>query len=59
MVFFCSQFFESDVSSDKARSQFMRKCPEEDQCCFSLREYMDIEFWGRECSKACRMRCSR
>ena len=26
----------------------MKKCPDEDTCCFSLREYMAIDFWGRK-----------
>ena len=54
------QFFESDVilgasgngdtlfrTKDKG-AEYMRRCPEEDTCCFSLREYMSIDFWGRK-----------
>jgi hypothetical protein len=56
------QFFESDVilgssgdgdtlfrTKDKG-AEYMKRCPEEDTCCFSLREYMSIDFWGRKYS---------
>lgn len=43
------QFLESDaVRGDK---EFMKTCPEDDTCCFSLREHMTIDFWGRELSQ--------
>ncbi len=52
------QFFESDVilgaSGDSDNlfndrgSEYMKACPKEDTCCFSLREYMSIDFWGRK-----------
>ena len=32
----------------KGRPQYMKECPPEDTCCFSLREYMNIDFWGRK-----------
>ena len=38
------QFFEHDIAEDN--HDFMVKCPDEDQCCFALREHMTVEFWG-------------
>ena len=26
----------------------MKECPEEDTCCFALRESMTVDFWGRK-----------
>ncbi len=40
------QFFEHDIAEDN--TEFVRQCPPDDQCCFSLREHMSIEFWGRK-----------
>ena len=51
------QFFEHDVSFPSSSSQasnkssFLRQCPESDNCCFSLREHMNLEFWGRKCTQ--------
>ena len=52
------QFFETEFnhahsgggegSKGDTDGAYMKECPEEDQCCFSLREYMSIDFWGRE-----------
>ena len=50
--FFETEFMSSSSSNKNRRGDgndaYMRECPEEDQCCFSLREYMSIDFWGRE-----------
>jgi hypothetical protein len=40
------QFLESDVATGK--TEFTRECPDDERCCFSLREYMSIDFWGRK-----------
>lgn len=40
------QFFEHDIAEDS--NKFLKVCPEDEQCCFSLREHMSIEFWGRK-----------
>ena len=40
------QFFEHDVAEN--RSMHLRQCPPEDQCCFTLREHMAVEFWGHQ-----------
>ena len=41
------QFFEHDIAENG--NKFLKECPdEEEKCCFSLREHMTIEFWGRE-----------
>ena len=50
-----SQFFAGDSGGDAlfrsgAAESYMKKCPDEDTCCFSLREYMAIDFWGRKCT---------
>ena len=47
--FFAGDNKDSLFKSDAAES-YMRKCPDEDTCCFSLREYMAIDFWGRKCT---------
>ena len=48
-------FFAGDSGGDAlfrsgAAESYMKKCPDEDTCCFSLREYMAIDFWGRKCT---------
>ena len=46
-------FFAGDSDAlfrSGAAESYMRKCPDEDTCCFSLREYMAIDFWGRKSS---------
>ena len=48
-TFFAGDNKDSLFKSDAAES-YMRKCPDEDTCCFSLREYMAIDFWGRKCT---------
>ena len=40
------QFFEHDVAEN--RSVYLRQCPPGDQCCFTLREHMAVEFWGHQ-----------
>ena len=40
------QFFEHDVAEN--RSMYLRQCPPEDSCCFTLREHMAVEFWGHQ-----------
>ena len=48
-----SDVFAGDSGGDAlfrsgAAEGYMKKCPDEDTCCFSLREYMAIDFWGRK-----------
>ena len=48
-----SDVFAGDSGGDAlfrsgAAESYMKKCPDEDTCCFSLREYMAIDFWGRK-----------
>ncbi|TRY74088.1 hypothetical protein TCAL_01588 [Tigriopus californicus] len=38
------QFFESDIAQKE--ESYLKQCPGDDLCCFSLREYMYIDFWG-------------
>ena len=40
------QFFDHDVAEN--RSVYLRQCPPDDQCCFTLREHMAVEFWGHQ-----------
>ena len=40
------QFLESDAAAGK--TEFSKECPADDACCFSLREHMNIDFWGRK-----------
>jgi len=40
------QFFEHDISENG--NKFLKECPDDEKCCFSLREHMAIQFWGRE-----------
>ena len=40
------QFFDHDVAEN--RSVYLRQCPPDDQCCFTLREHMSVEFWGHQ-----------
>jgi len=43
------QFFENDVAEHN--NKFLKVCPEGEECCFSLREHMAVEFWGRKSNK--------
>ena len=41
------QFFEHDIAENG--NKYLKECPDSDEkCCFSLREHMSIEFWGRK-----------
>ena len=40
------QFFDHDVAEN--RSVYLRQCPPDDTCCFTLREHMAVEFWGHQ-----------
>ena len=41
------QFFEHDIAENG--NKYLVECPDKDEkCCFSLREHMSIEFWGRK-----------
>ena len=40
------QFFEHDVTEENR--DYLVPCPPQDKCCFTLREHMTLDFWGRE-----------
>lgn len=40
------QFFEHDIAEDN--QEFLVQCPQDDTCCFALREHLTMEFWGRK-----------
>ena len=40
------QFFEHDVAEEN--NDYLVQCPPNDKCCFTLREHMTLDFWGRE-----------
>ena len=40
------QFFEHDVAEEN--NDYLVPCPSNDKCCFTLREHMSLDFWGRE-----------
>ena len=51
--FFETEFLSRAPTADPSNGagngpQYMKQCPPEDTCCFSLREYMNIDFWGRK-----------
>ena len=44
------QFFEHDVTEENR--DYLVPCPPQDKCCFTLREHMTLDFWGREQSSS-------
>ena len=41
-------FFEHDTVMSEDNTDYLMPCPPQDKCCFTLREHMTLDFWGRE-----------